>query len=63
MDRLDNMERSIGRIEGKLDGIEVQIKQINSLNERVSALEHWQAWLKGGWAVLATAFTYVFSKP
>ena len=30
------------------------------LSERVSKLELWQSWLKGGWAVLAAAFAYVF---
>ena len=40
----------LGRIEGRLDGIE-------KLNERVGNLEMWQSWLKGAWAALVTAWT------
>ena len=47
------IHRSLGRIEGRLEGIP-------SLSERVSTLEQWQSWLKGGWAVLAAGFAYVF---
>ena len=45
--------RALGRIEGEL-------VEIRNLAERVSRLEQWQAWLKGGWAVLASAFAYLF---
>ena len=45
--------RSLGRIEGKLDAI-------SNLPERVSMLEQWVSWLKGGWAVLAAACAFVF---
>ena len=44
--------RALGRIEGEL-------VEIRKLNERVSRLEQWLAWLKGGWAVLASAFAYL----
>ena len=37
--------RALGRIEGEL-------VEIRKLSERVSKLEMWQSWLKGGWAVL-----------
>ena len=53
MDKYDDILRSLGRIEGELIGI-------RKLSERVSKLEMWQAWLKGAWAVLAAALTYVF---
>jgi hypothetical protein len=34
---------------------------IQKLFERVSKLEHWQSWLKGGWAFLAAASAYLFA--
>ena len=45
--------RSLGRIEGELI-------EIRRLSYRVSMLEQNQAWLKGGWAVLAAACGYLF---
>ena len=47
------IHRSLGRIEGRMDASQ-------NISERVSALERWQSWLKGGWAVLAAAFAYMF---
>ncbi|HYR88987.1 MAG TPA: hypothetical protein VE422_33240 [Terriglobia bacterium] len=52
MDILNEILRSLGRIEGELNGI-------GKLPERVSRLEQTQSWLKGGWAVLAAACTYL----
>ena len=52
MDPYGEIMRALGRIEGEL-------VEIRKLSQRVSRLEHWQAWLKGGWAFLATAFAYV----
>ena len=48
--------RSLGRIEARLD-------EISKLSDRVSNLELWQSWLKGGWAALAAAWAYVFRSP
>jgi hypothetical protein len=52
--------RSLGRIEGRLDGIEARLDRIEQLSERVSNLEQWLSWLKGGWAVLVAALAYMF---
>lgn len=52
-----NSEKEIMRALGRIEG---ELVEIRKLAERVSRLEHWQAWLKGGWAVLATAFAYLF---
>jgi len=46
MDTGNEILRALGRIEGEL-------VEIRKLSERVSKLEQWQSWLKGGWAVLA----------
>ena len=43
--------RALGRIEGEL-------VEIRKLSERVSKLEQWQSWLKGGWAALGVALGY-----
>ncbi|HEY2383633.1 MAG TPA: hypothetical protein VGK48_20855 [Terriglobia bacterium] len=45
----------LGRIEGQLIGI-------NKVSERVSRLEMWQAWLKGGLCAVLGAFGYLFRK-
>ncbi|PYS02586.1 MAG: hypothetical protein DMG12_13700 [Acidobacteria bacterium] len=43
---------SVGRIEGELT-------EIRKLSDRVSKLEQWVSWLKGGWAALAAAYAYL----
>jgi hypothetical protein len=52
MDTYSEILIGIGRIEGRIAGLE-------RLSERVSALEQCQAWLKGGWAVLMAACAYL----
>ena len=49
----DDIFRSLGRIEGEL-------VEIRKLSHRVSMLELWQSWLKGGWAVLVAGFAYLY---
>jgi len=34
--------------------------EIRRLPDRVSMLEQCQAWLKGGWAILAAGYAYLF---
>ena len=53
MDKYDDILRSLGRIEGRLIGIE-------KLSERVARLEMWLAWLKGGCAALLTLYVYLY---
>ena len=36
-----------------------ELIQIRKLSERVTTLEIWQSWLKGGWAALAAAYAYL----
>ena len=52
MDTYDEILRALGRIEG-------QLIEIAKLSERVSRLESWQAWMKGGLAALAAASAYL----
>ena len=49
MDTLNEILRALGRIEG-------EIVEIRKLSERVTKLEAWQSWLRGGWAVLFMAY-------
>ena len=44
--------RALGRIEGEL-------VEIRKLSQRVSALELWQSWLKGGWAAVVAMYVYL----
>ena len=52
MDRDDEILRALGRIEG-------EFIEFRKLSERVRRLEIWQAWLKGGFAALASAYAYL----
>jgi len=49
----DEVLLAIGRIEGKLQVYE-------NLSQRVSSLERWQWWLKGGWAAVVTIYVWLF---
>jgi len=40
--------------------IEGEMTEIRRLPDRVSMLEQCQAWLKGGWAILAAGYAYLF---
>jgi hypothetical protein len=53
MAKLDEILLAIGRIEGRLQAYE-------TLPQRVSALERWQSWLKGGWAAVVAIFAWLF---
>jgi hypothetical protein len=53
MNKIDEVLRSLGRIEGRLDGF-------CQVAERVSRLEMWQSWMKGGMAAIGTACAYLF---
>jgi hypothetical protein len=46
--------RALGRIEGELVDIRKQ-------SHRISSLEHWQYWIKGGLAILAVACAYILN--
>jgi hypothetical protein len=48
----DDILRAIGRIEGEL-------VEIRKLSQRVSTLELWQSWLKGGWAAVVAMYVYL----
>jgi len=52
MNTHDEILMAIGRIEGKLEAYA-------SLSQRVTSLERWQAWLKGGWAALAAMYAWL----
>ena len=52
VDTLNEILRTLGRIEGELI-------EIRKLSERVTKLEAWQSWLRGGWAVLLLAWLYL----
>ena len=44
----------------ELGQIRGELVEIRKLSERVSAIEHWQSWLKGAWAILAAGYAYLF---
>ena len=52
MSKHDDILRAIGRIEGEL-------VEIRKLSQRVSTLELWQSWLKGGWAAVVAMYVYI----
>jgi len=52
MDVYSDILRTLGRIEGEL-------VEIRGLSQRVTRLEIWQSWLKGGWAALVGLYAYL----
>jgi hypothetical protein len=52
MESFEEILISLGRIDAKLD-------VLDKVCDRVAALEHWQWWLKGGWAALLAAYLYL----
>jgi len=52
MNTLNEILRTLGRIEGELI-------EIRKLSERVTKLELWQSWLKDSWAALVAAYAYL----
>ena len=52
MDADGEILRSLGRIEGEL-------VEIRKLSARVSTIEMWLSWLRGGWAALAALYAYL----
>jgi hypothetical protein len=52
IDKIDEIFRAVGRMEGRID-------QICDLTHRVGRLESWLSWLKGGWAVLVAFVGYL----
>jgi hypothetical protein len=48
--------RILGRIEGRLDQIQIELQ---TLSERVLKLEGWQSWIRGAWAAIAAASGYL----
>jgi hypothetical protein len=42
----DELQRAVGRIEGKLD-------EVLGLTKRVQSLEQWRAYLTGAWVVVS----------
>ena len=57
---LNEFHRTLGQIRHELGKIQGELVEIRGLSYRVSMLEQNQAWLKGGWAVLAAACGYLF---
>lgn len=52
-DQVNEIERALGRIEGKLDGYETRFLGVESLHARVDSLEGWRKWLLGVQAAVA----------
>ena len=52
MEPWNDVMRSLGRIEERLD-------KLDNLADRVAALERWQYRIHGGWAALVAAGTFI----
>ena len=53
MEAYEEILLALGELKGEL-------VEIRKLSQRVSAIEHWQSWLKGAWAILAAGYAYLF---
>ncbi len=49
----NDIQRALGRIEGKLDGYETRFLGVESLHSRVDSLEGWRKWVLGVQAAVA----------
>ncbi len=56
---LNDIHRTLGELRHELGRIQGELVEIRSLSYRVSMVEQWQWWLKGGWAVLAALCGYL----
>ena len=50
---MEEIHRTLGRIEGKLDGLD-------GLPARVRSLEGWRRWINGAYATMAAVLAWVF---
>lgn len=55
----DNIERTLGRMEGKLDGI---LKALPDHERRIRVLEKWRWLLIGAFAVLSAFFRLTYAR-
>ena len=55
MEAYEEILLALGRIEGEL-------VEIRKLSQRVSAIEHWQSWLKGAWAILVAGYAFLLGR-
>jgi hypothetical protein len=53
MEAYEEILLALGELKGEL-------VEIRKLSQRVSAIEHWQSWLKGAWAILAAGYAFLF---
>ena len=58
MNIFESLLLTLGEIKGELGEIRGELAGFRKLNERVIRLELWQYWLKGAWAVLASALIW-----
>jgi hypothetical protein len=59
MDTNNEILRTLGKIEGRIDGLDKRFDAFEKLAERVYKLEIWQSFLKGGWTLLVGAYIYI----
>jgi hypothetical protein len=59
MDRDEAIFEAIFDIQIKVGRIEGYLASLTKLPDRVSRLEMWQSWLKGGLAAIAMAYAYL----
>ena len=52
-DQVQEIQRTLGRIEGKLDGFETRFTALETLDARIDSLEGWRKWLLGVQAAIA----------
>ena len=53
VEMLIDIHTKVGRIDGEMN-------HFRKFNDRLSVVEQCQAWLKGGWAILAAGYAYLF---
>jgi len=60
MDRIDMLLEAVGMLQRVVGRIEGKMQEIPDLSRRVSSLETWQNWLKGGWAAVVVMYFHAW---
>ena len=55
---MEEIQRALGRIEGKLDSFDQRFERIEGLYTRVNALEGWRKWILGVQAAIGAGVLF-----
>lgn len=57
---ITEINRTLGQIEGKLEGFDERFGRIEALHSRVRSLEGWRKWMNGAQAMVVAGVAWLF---